>query len=250
MNQLIEHTKHAATKGWVIPAARVGARPMRVATLLRKDMDGSLYQKANLLKAAALAGAGVPAEYGVGSEPETNPRWFPTRADQSMGGMKRQDGRGNAVTDFAPGLVLGEPGTDAFNKNAYVCSPWAQIQSSVGYVFPPSALAAEKVAFQTSEFSGPLSYGRFPMVSSQPGFRAPNIRAKPFQNRPQQIHTGNMKLGALLSPTAVGSPKSQLGSSMKIGRPRFTAPSGPSVHQIAKPKGFGSPIPGSKKSVI
>lgn len=102
----------------------------------------------------------------------------------------------------------------------------------------------------TSEYSGPLSYGRFPMASYQPGFRAPNLRAKPFENPWQQIYEGEMKVGAVMSPSEVGSPKAQLGSSMKVGKPKTTAPPGPSIQQVAKPEGFGQPIAGAKKTTI
>jgi len=146
-------------------------------------------------------------------------------------------------------MTLGEHNVNVFSKDASVRNYILNRAQFLGFADELNKLAA-KLAFQVSEYSGPLSMGRFPQVSSQPGFRAPNVRAKPFAAPPQQIHEGGIKIGALISPTTVGSPKAQLGSSMRIGRPRVTAPPGPSIHQVAKPKGFGSPIPGAKKSVL
>ena len=88
------------------------------------------------------------------------------------------------------------------------------------------------------------------MASGQPPFRQPNLRAKPFAVQRQQIHEGEMKIGEVLPPTAVGSPVAQLGSSMNVGKPRVTAPPGPSIQQIAKPEGFGTPLAGAKKNTV
>ena len=49
---------------------------------------------------------------------------------------------------------------------------------------------------------------------------------------------------------AITSPQSQLGKTQRIGAPKVTAPSGPSIQQVAKPVGPGSgtPQPGATKS--
>ena len=46
---------------------------------------------------------------------------------------------------------------------------------------------------------------------------------------------------------SVSSPSSQLRQSQATGAPKVSAPPGPSIAQISKPKGFGTPMSGAKK---
>lgn len=54
----------------------------------------------------------------------------------------------------------------------------------------------------------------------------------------------------LMKLNAISSPQGQLGKTQRIGAPKVTAPPGPSIHQIAKPVGFGRPAPGATKGAI
>ena len=89
----------------------------------------------------------------------------------------------------------------------------------------------------TSQYSGPLSMGRFPLVSKAPPFTAPPLTST-FQKK------GGMMAQHGLTPPAM------LGSAQHIGMPKVTAPSGPSIGDIAKPAGFGTKIPGAVKGSL
>jgi uncharacterized membrane protein len=129
---------------------------------------------------------------------------------------------------------------------------------------------ADKVAFETSQYSGPLSYGPFKMRSaegmpSNPGGiklsgppdlgdeESPDTaRAHELTQKRASVwksaHFAIDALGAYEKRATVTSPGSQLRSAVhKFSGPRMTAP-GKSIAQIAKPKGFGTPLPGATKS--
>lgn len=90
--------------------------------------------------------------------------------------------------------------------------------------------------FAVSQYSGPLSYGSFPLVSYQGG-KAPNSLAAPLS-----------KEGALTSKGL--TPAGRLASGRSIGLPKLTAPSGPSIAEVSKPHGFGTKLPGALKGSI
>ena len=116
---------------------------------------------------------------------------------------------------------------------------------------PKQAAIGVGAPMTRSQYSGPLSYGRFPMASQIPQFVAPDPSNAPFEEgHPEGIMDDGVKIGFRIPPTSVGSPLSQLSSSMRIGRLRISPPPGPSVQQIAKPTGFGRPIAGAKKTHI
>ena len=71
------------------------------------------------------------------------------------------------------------------------------------------------------------------MASELPPFRVPSLKS-PVQ-----------KLAGV--PTTPGG---ILASSKAVGAPRVTAPSGPSIAQVAKPVGFGKPMSGALKDRI
>lgn len=94
----------------------------------------------------------------------------------------------------------------------------------------------KKEAFTKSQYSGPLGPGSMKYHSSLPAFSAPPVKtAGPPPPK--------AKLAAPITPQA------KLQQSKSVGAPRTTAPPGPSIAQIAKPKGFGKPIPGAIKTV-
>jgi hypothetical protein len=153
-----------------------------------------------------------------------------------------------------------------------------------------------KIAFTVSQYSGPLSYGPFPMVSSLPDPAsagsmqtlltsrvAKRLRGEPVEKiadvspaspwngwvsywAKQESHLPDpVSAGALQSEItkrvirqlekrgyAPLTPAGRLARSMSVGAPKMSAPPGPSIADIAKPKGpkFGGPIPGAKKGVI
>lgn len=88
----------------------------------------------------------------------------------------------------------------------------------------------KKVAFEVSEYSGPMGPVRFKQHSQLPPFRMP----PPVASVKEAFSVNPM--GRLLSSRSVGLPK-------------ISAPPGPSIAQIAKPVGYGKPMAGATKTV-
>lgn len=87
----------------------------------------------------------------------------------------------------------------------------------------PSLRAPVKVAFQTSQYSGPLSYGPFKQESYQPGFRMKSLKGaveapQKVASMTSMLRSPTPKPGAVSSP--VGPPKAQ----------------SPTIHDVASPK--------------
>lgn len=98
----------------------------------------------------------------------------------------------------------------------------------------------------TSEYSGPLGYGGFPQASYQGGSPTQDLQGKPFERPPQQINTG--PIPTVKTAIAI-RPAGMLASSMKVGKtPGAFSTKGPSIAQVAKPKGYGLPAVGAIKS--
>lgn len=153
-----------------------------------------------------------------------------------------------------------------------------------------------KLAFTVSQYSGPLSYGPFPMVSSLPdpgsagGLQAAltSRTAKRMRGEPVEkiadvspaspwsggINSGGRQESSLPDPASAGgmqaeltrrvvrqlekrgysaqTPAGRLAQSKSVGAPDMADPPGPSIAQVAKPKGpkFGVAIPGAKKGTL
>jgi hypothetical protein len=106
-----------------------------------------------------------------------------------------------------------------------------------------SAFADElkKIAFGVSQYSGPLGYGGFQQASSIPPFRSPALKTA---GPPSQKKLKKSAAAAAFTPAG------RLSASQRIGKPRVTTPSGPSIAQVSKPVGFGKVMPGAGKGVI
>lgn len=91
-----------------------------------------------------------------------------------------------------------------------------------------------------SQYSGPLSFGPFKQTSQIPPFVSPRMTKEE-----------SAKLAASMN-TATGamSPAGKLNVTQRVGAPRTQGVSGPSIADVAKPKGFGSPLAGAKKNVL
>lgn len=124
-----------------------------------------------------------------------------------------------------------------------------------------------------SEYSGPMGYGAFPLVSHQ-GSKPPNSLRAPVTKlgqfeltgygdpgegpRPNRLvsHQGGSpvpglrgvleKKGSIRFPSG-STPAGRLASGQRIGLPKVTAPSGPSIAEVSKPQGFGTSMPGAHK---
>lgn len=87
-----------------------------------------------------------------------------------------------------------------------------------------------KEGFAVSQYSGPLSMGKFRMHSQIPPFVAPPLKtAGPPSEKKASATT----------------PAGRLKSSQQVGTIKMTTSSGPSISQVSKPKGFGKPLPGT-----
>ncbi len=101
----------------------------------------------------------------------------------------------------------------------------------------------------TSQYSGPLSYGPFKMTSGIPAFR----RSSPTK-RDESLEGAAWMYGenkeASMAATGAMSPAGRLSSSQRIGAPKVTGFAGPSIADVSKPKGFGTPLPGAQKNQL
>lgn len=100
----------------------------------------------------------------------------------------------------------------------------------------------------TSQYSGPLSYGPFKMTSGIPPFRRSSATKRDESLEGAAWMYGENKEAA----AAMGalSPAAKLTSAQRVAGPKTTGFSGPSIADIAKPKGFGQPMPGAQKNQI
>lgn len=115
------------------------------------------------------------------------------------------------------------------------------------FVAPPLEVKAAGVGvgagMSTSQYSGPLSYGPFKQTSQIPGFVSPGMtKVDP------SLEPGGVKAAA--AATGAMSPAAKLSTSQRVGAPKTTGFSGPSIADIAKPKGYGTPLAGAGKNAI
>lgn len=100
---------------------------------------------------------------------------------------------------------------------------------------------ALKVAFTVSQYSGDMNPPSMRYASGAPPFTAPPLKtAGPPSEQPKKEKTAG---GAV-------TPAGRLASSKAVGLPRTTSAPGPSISQISKPKGFGTPLPGTTKVAL
>lgn len=87
--------------------------------------------------------------------------------------------------------------------------------------------------FSVSQYSGVMNPPPMVYRSGIPGWREPPVKTLP-SSEPKTAAAGL-------------TPLSRLNSSRLVGAPRTTPAPGPSIAQIAKPKGYGQPLSGAKK---
>lgn len=108
----------------------------------------------------------------------------------------------------------------------------------------------------TSQYSGPLSLGRFKMVSGAPPFTSPAMDSKKeassLVDEFHKLLTSELLKSAGGMNTAIGAQHAEgrLHATSSVGAPKMTPPPGPSIAQVAKPKGFGMPLAGAKKGLL
>lgn len=115
----------------------------------------------------------------------------------------------------------------------------------------------------TSQYSGPLSYGAFKMTSGIPPFKRTSATKYDESLDAPGYMTGQNKESAARSlvrlfckeasstaATGAMSPAASLNATQRVAGPKTTGFSGPSIADVAKPKGFGTPMPGAQKNQI
>jgi hypothetical protein len=107
----------------------------------------------------------------------------------------------------------------------------------------------KKEAFQTSQYSGPLSYGPFKMTSGIPPFRSPAMtKGDPTVAEKPWMVGGEKIAGGMNTALDSMGPAGRLTQTQRVGAPKTTGVAGPSIADIAKPTGFGKPLAGATKS--
>lgn len=99
----------------------------------------------------------------------------------------------------------------------------------------------------TSSYSGRLSDGHFKMTSGAPPFTSPAFEQKQAEAFSDEL--GKIA-GGMNTATDAMHAAGRLHATQSVGAPKVTAPAGPSIADIAKPKGFGTPISGAKKNML
>lgn len=89
--------------------------------------------------------------------------------------------------------------------------------------------------FSTNQYSGVMNPPAMVYASGIPGWREPPVKTAGPPPEKEKAAVAGL------------TPLSRLNSSRMIGAPRATPAPGPSIAQISKPKGYGTPMSGAKK---
>lgn len=100
----------------------------------------------------------------------------------------------------------------------------------------------------TSQYSGPLSYGAFKQTSQIPAYSAPAMTKYDPSLEAAPSATGGSKLAASAGAMGAMGAAGKLRTAQRVGAPKLTGFAGPSIADIAKPKGFGTPLSGATKT--
>lgn len=95
--------------------------------------------------------------------------------------------------------------------------------------------------FKVSPYSGPMSYGPWVLASLLSG----------GDDQPLDATIVRKKVAGALTPVGA-TPKARLTAGQNVAQPKVSGPSAPggSIADIAKPRGFGVPMPGALKETI
>lgn len=127
---------------------------------------------------------------------------------------------------------------------------------------------AIKLGFQKSQYSGPLSMGRFSyrnplgMPSNPQGMK---VAGPPPPGEEEEMNGFKKKEGSLsraarnaieamgeweVKQGAPTTPQGSPNTGMQVGAAKAVAPAGPSIAQLSKPVGYGKPLPGAAKGPL
>lgn len=224
---------HSQLPGFTRPALAVKA-----ASPLRRIGELVTGSKAGKLREAALRHADRAADGKLPRE---------LKAAKKLRGLaKAEEGRVGNVQ----GALVGSAALGAASDSMGIADKVKSKEAGVGV---GSSMTA-------SQYSGPLSYGPFKMTSGIPPFkRTSPTKSDDSLEGAAWMYGGNKEasFAALLakaasSAAATGamSPAASLNATQRVAGPKTTGFSGPSIADIAKPKGYGLPMPGAQKNQI
>ena len=143
-------------------------------------------------------------------------------------------------------------GLKAMQKNMQSASQRLVKSQNIGvpnFKMPEPKPLNIKVGFAQSAYSGPLSDGNSTKYTSYiPPFRNPAVKTAGPPSEDKSKEKLSAMLDELCKLNNVISPQGSLTKTKKVGAPKASAPPGPSIQQISKPVGFGTPIAGATKS--
>ncbi len=230
--------------------------------------------KANPLAATEVAGLGVLAAPGLDTmQAHARARLAGDKAPGAVEKRQFMGETGHAVADVGGLGILMHPelkhllGKHAFSNSAYAGNVAQNPPGMRGHskLAPFTAPELEKkeagagvgAGMSTSAYSGRLSDGAFKMTSPAPPFTSPAMASKKeasslVRHFEEALMAALAKEAAPGMNTATGAMAAQgrLHATQSVGAPKTTAPAGPSIAQVSKPQGFGSPIAGAKKNAL
>jgi hypothetical protein len=227
---------------------------------LKKDETGERHALKGLVSGAVGAGLGGLAGHAIGAVSPSLSAAHNAQAVRSSpwaaGVVPPVQQTGHLA--LAPGQTVGQMMAKqpklAFTTSQYSTALNPTILSGASDL-PPLKKPRLDQAIQKAAASAPTR-GNFMMASDIPSFRAPQLEKGIQKNSGDSVPMSkeNMDLMSfeLLKISAVNTPAGQLAHTQRIGAPKASAPPGPSIAEIAKPKGaqFGIGIPGAFKTKI
>jgi len=230
---LVKDTAAAAAEEGLTGISALGSGLAKTSAVLERKKYDSFFEEVVKL---AFMGGDDPYLNDQVAKPKTRPR--KAAAPDPKYRVKQ------AMIPTAPN-PMGSTGMDAqkkLKKSQKVGTPDAPGSNikPLNQIKPPKM---PKLAFQTSQYSGPLGGGAFPQASYIPAFVTPPASIK-TAGPPSQKKGKEKKAAVPLTP------KGRLSSARREGKPKFTGFSGPSVASVSKPIGFGQVAPGSGKNRI
>jgi len=114
-----------------------------------------------------------------------------------------------------------------------------------GYTPPPAPAGEVKAAFWRKGAIGKLHH-RINFDGRDLDKQLLNVG---LDHAPEPEDAEYVKKAGAMSPSGL-TPAARLASAKRIGAPKISAPMGPSIADIAKPSGFGTDLPGAKKTIL
>jgi hypothetical protein len=202
----------------------------------------------NVLRGTSPKATPIPQDAGTVAQV----RRLPTAARQEMPTAMGKAAFVHSLIEKVAMIPSAGSGLKAMQKNMQSASQRLVKSQNIGmpsFKMPEPKPLNIKVGFAQSAYSGPLSDGNSTKYTSYiPPFRNPAVKTAGPPSEDKSKEKLSAMLDELCKLNNVISPKSALTKTEKVGVPKTSAPPGPSIQQISKPVGFGTPIAGATKS--